>query len=82
MVRWGSKEIFYHWGMMMAVEVEGRGNGFEARKEQTLFKMPEGSVWYDVTPDGKRFVMIIQKMNSNPPLTLVVNWTARLANNP
>jgi hypothetical protein len=39
------------------------------------------SVPYDVTPDGKRFVMVTQKVtNPNTPLTLVVNWTARLNN--
>ena len=64
----------------MAAEVDGRGNNFEARKEQALFKIPVGSGLYDVTPDGKRFVVTIQKVNPNRPLTLVVNWTARIGN--
>ena len=69
---------------MMAAEVDGRGNSFEARKEQALFRAgAEVKGQYDVTPDGKRFVMTTQKViNPNTPLTLVVNWTARLGNKP
>jgi Tol biopolymer transport system component len=80
LARWrrDGREIFYIGGKgMTAAEVDGRGDSFEARKEQALFKLPGGSGHWDVTPDGKRFVMITQKV-SNAPLTLVVNWTARL----
>ena len=68
---------------MMAAEVDGRGNSFAARKEQALFKLPEGFGWYDVTPDGKRFVMITQKVaipTRRSPWC--VNWTALLGNKP
>ena len=67
---------------MMAAEVDGRGNTFQPRKEQALFKCQEGFGWYDVHPDGKRFVTTTQKVNPNRPLTLVVNWTALLGNKP
>jgi eukaryotic-like serine/threonine-protein kinase len=83
--RWrgDGKEIFYLGDkQMMAAEVDGKGNSFAARKEQALFKFPEGFGWYDVAPDGKRFVMTIKKVNPNTPLTLVQNWTALLANKP
>jgi hypothetical protein len=82
--RWrrDGKEIFYLGPdrQMMAVEVEGKGDRFEARKAQTLFRAPvEHLFTYDVTPDGKRFVLSAQKaINPNAPLTLVVNWTALL----
>ena len=68
---------------MMAVEVDGKGSNFAARKEQVLFRV-EAVVQseYDVTSDGKRFVMTTQKVNPNTPLTLVQNWTALLANKP
>jgi len=83
--RWrgDGKEIFYY-GLtgMMATEVDGNGNNFEARKEQVLFKYPEGSGWWDVHPDGKRFVTARQKLNPNAPLTLVQNWPALLGNKP
>ena len=79
-------EIFYFGqGGMVAAEVDGRGNSFAARKEQALFKLPEGFGWYDVHPDGKRFVMTtqkVQKVNLNTPLTLVQNWTGLLGNKP
>jgi hypothetical protein len=83
--RWrgDGKEIFYFGGgnQMMAAEVDGKGNSFQARKEQALFKLPEGFDWYDVAPDG-RFVTAIQKRNPNAPLTLVQNWPALLGNKP
>ena len=63
---------------MMAAEVDGRGDSFEARKEQALFKLPEGFGLYDVAPDGKRFVTSRGVANPNTPLTLVQNWTALL----
>ncbi len=86
LARWrgNGKEIFYPGGdkQMMAVAVDGRGNSFEAWKEQVLFKLPQGVGLYDVTPDGKRFAVPIQEVNGNTPLTLVQNWTALLANKP
>ena len=86
--RWrrDGKEIFYlgPGSQMMAAEVEAWGNSFQARKAQPLFRaalqFPYSSP-YDVTPDGKRFVMYTVS-NPNTPLTLVVNWPARLVNKP
>jgi Tol biopolymer transport system component len=81
--RWrqDGKEIFYLApdNQMMATEVEAKGNNFEARKAQPLFRAvgAASSSPYDVTPDGKRFVFDIGS-KTNAPLTLVVNWTARL----
>ena len=67
---------------MMAAEVDGKGDNFTARKEQALFKLPEGFGLYDVAPDGKRFVTSRGVANPNTPLTLVQNWTALLGNKP
>jgi eukaryotic-like serine/threonine-protein kinase len=89
--RWrgDGREIFYLGSKdkeMMAAEVDGRGNSFEARTERTLFRaaaIAEKLGGFDVTPDGKRFVTATQRVNNlNTPLTLVVNWTARLGNRP
>jgi Tol biopolymer transport system component len=85
MARWrgDGKEIFYFGqGAMMAAEVDGKGNSFTAGKEQALFKLPEGVGFYDVAPDGKRFVTSRGVANPNTPLTLVQNWTALLGNKP
>ena len=83
--RWrgDGKEIFYFGqGVMLAAELKGKGNGFEAQKEQALFKYPVGFGLYDVAPDGKRFVTSRAVANPNTPLTLVQNWTALLGNKP
>ena len=95
--RWrgDGKEIFYRspgttgaspgpLKYMWAAEVDGRGKTFKARKAQPLFRVAEWTnTQFDVTPDGKQFVIITQKtIIPNSPLTLVVNWTRYLANNP
>jgi hypothetical protein len=33
---------------------------------------------YDVSPDGKRFVMSVATEDQNLSLTLMFNWTARM----
>jgi hypothetical protein len=85
--RWrrDGKEIFYldPGSRMMAAEIEAKGNSFEVRKPQPLFRAAAPPTFlspYDVTPDGKRFV-INTMSNTNQPLTLVVNWTERLKKN-
>lgn len=84
--RWRSdgKEIFYVGPskQIIATEVNGSGSSFKAGKEQALFRAAIVGQ-FDVTPDGKRFVIITQKViNPNTPLTLVVNWTALLSHKP
>src|SRR5262249_7040950 len=86
--RWrrDGKEIFYlapdH--QMMAAQIEERGNSIEVQTTQPLFRAiawsPSSSP-YDVSADGKRFV-VNTSANHTTPLTLVLNWTARLANKP
>jgi hypothetical protein len=67
---------------MMAAEVDGKGNSFAPRKEQVLFKLPEGFGFYDVAPGGQRFVTSRGVANPNTPLTLVQNWTALVGTKP
>ena len=85
--RWrgDGKEIFYFGPgyRIMAAQVDGAGTIFKAQKEQALFRAAVApQVQYDVTPDGKQFVMTTERVNPNTPLTLVVNWTARSGNKP
>jgi Tol biopolymer transport system component len=81
--RWRSdgKEIFYLSpdNQMMAAGVEERGNILEVQTAQPLFRTMVAPFFspYDVTPDGKKFVINASNVQ-NVPLTLVVNWTARL----
>jgi tRNA A-37 threonylcarbamoyl transferase component Bud32 len=78
------KELFYRVGrLMMIVDVDLR-DGFRAGEPQKLF---EGS-WevetggqnqmYDVTPDGRRFVMVRTAEASNT-IHVVLNWGAESA---
>jgi hypothetical protein len=64
----------------MAVEVAGRGTSFEVGRSQSLFAAPVSpfAISYDVTPDGKRFVMSVAPDEENLPLTLMSNWTTKL----
>jgi Tol biopolymer transport system component len=84
--RWrrDGKEIFYlsPANQMMAAEVEEKGNSMVVRAAQALFRcIPVPSQpWsapYDVSPDGKKFV-INSFSDDNTPLILLVNWTANL----
>ncbi len=82
--RWrgDGKEIFYltPQGEMMAAEVEGKANNFEVGAVRPLFSttVTKSACPYDVTADGKRFVINTTGEGENPALKLVVNWTARL----
>src|SRR5262249_16298328 len=85
--RWrkDGKEIFYFSpdNKMMGVGVELRDNSIELQTAQPLFTaiLAEFFSPYDVTPDGKKFVINTPNLQ-NVPLTLVVNWTAGLRNKP
>ena len=81
--RWrrDGKEIFYlsSANQIMAVPVQERGKSLEVQTAQPLFRsmVAPWDAPYDVTPDGKKFV-ISTSTSPNMPLTLVVNWTALL----
>jgi len=81
--RWrrDGKEIFYlsPTNQMMAEEVAENGNSIVVRTAQALFRSaaPDSFAPYDVTPDGKKFVINTLR-EGNSPLTLMVNWTANL----
>ena len=84
--RWrrDGREIFYlsSTNQMMAAELEEKGPGIVVRPEQALFECTPNysistSAYYDVSPDGKKFV-INSYSNEYPTLILLVNWTANL----
>jgi Tol biopolymer transport system component len=83
--RWrgDGKELFYlTWdGKMMAADFAEQGSGLIIGKPKLLFQpnfstyIAPGLSVYDVTPDGKKFVMINRGTQEAPaPFTLVVNW--------
>ena len=85
--RWRAdgKEIFYLSldGKLMAARVSGEGPSFQSSIPELLFNatapmMRSPSFEYDVSPDGKRFLLIEPAEKAEYlPLTIVGNWAAR-----
>jgi serine/threonine protein kinase/Tol biopolymer transport system component len=81
--RGDGKEIFYtaEDGKMMAVPIKA-GTALEPGVPIALFETRtrnKGGWRYDVTPDGQRFLVITKVQEQEAlPMTVVVNWTARL----
>ncbi len=83
--RWrrDGKELFYvppGDNQFFAVAVNGSGNTFEIGRTQPMFRANlNGFGWlYDVSRDGKKFIVEVAGEQSDRPLTLVVNWTQEL----
>lgn len=86
------RELFYRepdadggsGGLFIAVPVQA-GATFSAGQPRTLFTGPYASSTsirnFDVTPDGRRFIMVKGEDDNEPPVTavsLVLGWTAEL----
>ena len=82
--RWrkDGKELYYLGldNAITAVEVDGSGASFTVGRSQRLFVAPVNpfASTYDVSPDGQRFVMSASPDEEEPPLVLMINWTAQL----
>ena len=80
--RWrhDGKELYYLAldGSMMAVSVSTHGDSVELGRPQALFRAPMNpqAPAYDVTADGKRFLINGVGDQQDTPITVVVNWTA------
>jgi hypothetical protein len=63
----------------MAVDVSGNGAAFQMGTPKQLFAAPLNNSW-DVTADGKRFLMTVVpgQQNTQTPITVVLNWQADL----
>ncbi|PYS60380.1 MAG: hypothetical protein DMF74_18790 [Acidobacteria bacterium] len=76
------KELFFlSEGKLMAAEVKANGSSLDISNPQLLFDAHSGfGPWahYDVTPDGKRFLVATIGEGGSAPMNLVVNWTADL----
>jgi Tol biopolymer transport system component len=76
------KELFFVAGdgILHAAEVSSHGNEFQVGAVKPLFHLnflAQGRL-YDVSPDGKRFLVNSVPQDVSAPLTLVVNWTAEM----
>ena len=85
--RWrrDGRELFYLSpdNKIMSAEIAEQGASLTIDKVQTLFQVnPAGGLggWeYDVSADGKKFVVVSQgAQQASAPLTLVTNWPALL----
>ena len=79
--RWrrDGRELYYvtDTGAHMAAEVQGAGDTFTVGKIAKLFDGPYmlGPYKYDVTADGRRFLVVTNRApEALPPMTLVLNW--------
>jgi hypothetical protein len=78
--RGDGKEIFYLAldGKMMSVPVESGENSFRPGTPKPLFQTslaPGGLRQYDVTRDGKRFLLNVpMPVTGEEPITVIVNW--------
>jgi Tol biopolymer transport system component len=86
-VRWraDTKELFYLTpdGAAMSVEVlpeaSGAATAFQVRDLKPLFKASIASLSWDVTPDGKEFLIPVPAGSSDPaPFTIVLSWPVAL----
>ncbi|HEX8294012.1 MAG TPA: protein kinase [Pyrinomonadaceae bacterium] len=85
--RWrrDGRELFYLSAdrKLMAVEVGGSADTFEAGVPAALFETRVASITgaplYDVSADGRRFLVNVPvEENAPAPVTVVLNWTADL----
>jgi eukaryotic-like serine/threonine-protein kinase len=88
MPRWrrDGRELFFisEDDTLMAAEVETKQDKFDVKSAHSLFRInvaPESSESagsYDVTADGRRFVVNANGDENTAPITLVLNWPAEL----
>jgi serine/threonine protein kinase len=74
---------------MMAVDIREKGDSVEVGHPAPLFTYRTsprvyrlGLINYDVSPDGKRFLLVVAADENNRPLTLLQNWTNLLPARP
>ncbi len=78
------KELFYLSldGEAMAVDVNTSGI-FQAGVPKPLFKTPPGVLFWDISPDGKRFLMVAPSnaagASAPAKFTVVLNWQTALS---
>ncbi|MGH9595034.1 MAG: TolB family protein, partial [Bryobacteraceae bacterium] len=80
--RGDGKELFYVSadGDMMSVAVSTKPT-FQAEEPKLLFKAPPGTTFYDVSADGKRFLIPVPTGSAAgvaPPYKVILNWTSTL----
>jgi len=76
------KELIFRGpnGSPMAVDVTAAGAAFQAGVPKQLFVLPPNVGDWDVTADGKRFLVAVPpaQQTAETPITVVLNWEAAL----
>ena len=76
------KELFFlSEGKLMVAEVKTNGSGLDIGNAQLMFDAHSGFgsfAHYDITPDGKHFIISTVGEGGSVPMNLVVNWNADL----
>jgi serine/threonine protein kinase len=74
------KEILYQdfQGRIMSAEVSIQGSQFGMGKVHPLLKLPPNT-GFDATPDGQRFLIKALGDQYSAPITLLINWTAKVS---
>jgi serine/threonine protein kinase len=74
---------------MMTVDIHQKGDSLEVGHPVTLFSFRPslriyrvGMTGYDVSPDGKRFLLVVAADENSRPLTLLQNWTNLIPSRP
>jgi Tol biopolymer transport system component len=74
---------------MMTVDIHEKGDSVEAGHPVRLFSFRPsvriyrvGMINFDVSPDGKRFLLVVAADENNRPLTVLQNWTNLLPARP
>lgn len=91
--RWSrdGKQLYYvnMHNTMHSIEIQEKGDGLEIAHTVPLFTFRPsprvyrlGLINYDVSPDGKRFLLVVAADENNRPLTLLQNWTNLLPARP
>jgi eukaryotic-like serine/threonine-protein kinase len=80
--RWrgDGKELFYvaSDGKLMSVDIRPKPV-FEAGAPRPLFQLPPGFIGFEVTSDGRRFLIgVPAAQRASAPLTVVLNWQTAL----
>jgi len=76
------KEVIFRAlnGPPMAVDISTSGAAFQPGVPKQLFALPSNVGDWDMTADGKRFLvaMPLNQQSANTPITVVLNWQAEL----
>ena len=91
--RWrrDGKELYFVTSRneLAVVSIAEKGGGIEFSRPLPLFTFRPtertyrlGMIEFDVTPDGKRFLLNIAADENSRPLTLLQNWTSLLITHP